>query len=1552
MEVMNSVTSIGDNTIQRNALTRLYSERLNGKVAVMINEHQEGLINLIKSNLSANISISDKLTNEVIDKEIQRFSNEAYRMTAGELIDFGTDTAGNTTSTLSKGFNSYFSPIPVTRTISADIVLKRSIINNTLLKDMWGNLTNAERGRIEKHIRDGLAAGMAEADITNSMSKVFNLTKSHSSALVVTATTSVYAQVDQEVYLQNKAFLLGYQYVAILDSRTTSICAHRDHQIYPVEDTSHLPPAHINCRSTTIPVPKSWDDLLKNDAVRQARMVNTAGLTSEQVLEYDKSAARWFTGTPFEKITYNDWLKRQPERVQLIHLGSFDKLRLFQSNQLTVDQFVTNKGASIGKRELRQISGEEGTLGGYNGSTEGTSAVFNDAKDRLDSLVLGFTGPDEIINDIAARNKLIEYYSLQSKELNGRLSLTNYRGILTQNKSMTKSRVLQSPPTEEQLMFNPMTKRYEDARIYQPNIAAEQRAHLLIDDSKHLTDKDKEFLHKFHEDIKLKIGMNEASVVSDNLRVVFERARKNGEIWGNFKAVLNGEMRYSVTNVSEYIETNIRNSSDFFAKLKQADYLDPVLGPVQLEKLGKNFYNNIIARNDWEIKVIPKIASEIRPFLDLNLPPKLALRLTDFQKQEFYRKFATQLAKSDAPDRDQLAISLGRDLYNVANYRGSKQEWYSVGVNLLDRVEDSGLYKLETFGVKKRRMRSKMSGQYFGQYYDTTSMNVVVTDPRILEYAKLSREVDVGFRIGVNEIFNNKLEVREGFKTFFFKQNGLYYDSQIPITSSHSFVNFPVSAVDKNLTDALNWASKSKYTIDEDFYDFTRKLLAFQDDKGKAKYYDNLNIYKDYIAARGDSYERFKAMEYYRAHKLEFSNHAFVDHRGRIYDSGLISPQSGETFRPFLNSAIAKPLGEQGYKVLLDNIGGFLGGVSDEFEGMYNGLTNKGHIQIANKWLPELIKLGNKMIRGKPQDIRDILESDIAQMVDGEELGKVMRYALELARIDAHKGPLDKYMISLALEQDASSSGAQIIALTTRNKQLAELSNVVPTNQKRRLYDVIAKATFDDPRFKRLNERLGLNEKDLRKSAKNFAMVKLYGAGERTAVLNAEKRLAKVLDMRSNMLVIKSEERDKILSEISARAARVERYDPETAAELVQLRKQVKDVLDKGLDPGDQIMDDLWFLDPKTRDVVEKLTRNYDDVVTPKDFSAIGKIMGEHMTEMTPILTDFTKFFGRLAEEFLTTAKPSEGAMDWMALLKLKAFGKYEAGYRINPWLGRVLGIDSKTPLLEQVVNKIPGFKPDSTIANILFGYRASGMNPTSISKGLKLSIGDIYKNIDLFKFGIKTDTPKIWNNVPWVNFDGVTLEQYHVQRFEERLRYQDKDGNWVTNILQVDQKTEPTWFEELINKDNTMNDIADATGARTGYAVNGNHSNDATIVKNYHLWGAKNNVMTSTIHDAFFSNVADMYASKVELRRIYAQSMEKDTIKMTLDLLLERGLPKETYNKYLNEAIDKGLIPIAGRSRVGGKLLTKGDILTQEDVLKEIREDFWNDNFGFYGIN
>jgi len=295
------------------------------------------------------------------------------------------------------------------------------------------------------------------------------------------------------------------------------------------------------------------------------------------------------------------------------------------------------------------------------------------------------------------------------------------------------------------------------------------------------------------------------------------------------------------------------------------------------------------------------------------------------------------------------------------------------------------------------------------------------------------------------------------------------------------------------MTDALNWTANAKYKIDPEFHDFIGKLLNFQDDKGKAQYYNDLNRYREFMIERGDSYERLKAMEWLRKNDYAFSNHPFLDHRARIYERGLIGPQSGEVYRPYLNTEESKILGIPGFANFQDQIGSFLGGLDDSYELKYNSLSITGRQQIAQYWRKDLVDIGNHMLRGKPNDIRAILDSKFLANVDAEDMGKVLRLAQETAKIDNYlEGDysikslekLNSYKTALALEQDASSSGAQIIALTTKNKQLAELSNVIPTDHKKRLYDQIAALTFNDPRFRELNVKLGLTEKDLRKASK------------------------------------------------------------------------------------------------------------------------------------------------------------------------------------------------------------------------------------------------------------------------------------------------------------------------------------------------------------------------------------------------------------------------------------------------------------------------------------
>jgi hypothetical protein len=543
---------------------------------------------------------------------------------------------------------------------------------------------------------------------------------------------------------------------------------------------------------------------------------------------------------------------------------------------------------------------------------------------------------------------------------------------------------------------------------------------------------------------------------------------------------------------------------------------------------------------------------------------------------------------------------------------------------------------------------------------------------------------------------------------------------------------------------------------------------------------------------------------------------------------------------------------------------------------------------------------------------------------------------------------LKDYEIALALEQDASSSGAQIIALTTKNKQLAELSNVVPTSQKKRLYDEIASSTFNDIRFRKLNEKLGLSEKDLRKAAKAQNMVTFYGAGERTGALNVEGKLSKILGKDENVLVVKASDREIVLNEISARIARFEKFDMDTANELRVLRENVKDIFNKGLDPGDDIMEQLYFLDPATRDLVEKMTRSYDKIVTPEDFKNIAKIMSEYLSEQVPILKDFTKYFGRLAEDFIINAKPSDSDFDWKTIAKISLLGQKKKGYVLPDSVSRLLGLKANEAVSEKILKRFGFWEPNGTLSDIIYGVKAAETRRTG-GKYLKVDLLEV-KNLNELEIFYANKLPKSWTNIPWVNFDGKTIEQNFTQTFEERLTYRDKDGNWTTNILQIPQKTEATWWQQVINKSGKINDIADSGKARTAFAVNGNHSNDAVIVKQFHLWGKKNKVPTSTIHDAFFANATDMLPARQALREIYAEMLNNNVILMTLTEMKARGLPPALYDKYLNEAIDIGLIPVPGRSRVGGKLLKESDILKKEDILKKVPPGFVTD-FSWYGV-
>lgn len=142
--------------------------------------------------------------------------------------------------------------------------------------------------------------------------------------IVRTAVNHTANAAREEVYKVNGHLIESVQWISVIDHRTSSICRTRNNEVYPV-DKGPRPPAHPNCRSTTIPI-----------------------FTGEKAVE---------------RIGYGEWLKQQDSATVEEILGK-QKAALFTDGKLPIDRFVDNSGKEYTIDQLRQKEAKAFKLAG------------------------------------------------------------------------------------------------------------------------------------------------------------------------------------------------------------------------------------------------------------------------------------------------------------------------------------------------------------------------------------------------------------------------------------------------------------------------------------------------------------------------------------------------------------------------------------------------------------------------------------------------------------------------------------------------------------------------------------------------------------------------------------------------------------------------------------------------------------------------------------------------------------------------------------------------------------------------------------------------------------------------------------------------------------------------------------------------------------------------------------------------------------------------------------------------------------------------------------
>lgn len=169
-------------------------------------------------------------------------------------------------------------------------------------------------------------------------------------ALVRTSINHATNQGRQAVWEKNSDLLRGIRWVATLDTRTTPICRHRDGRVGPVVNSSTWsppsgsarleppmarPPAHINCRSTTSGVTKSWRDL---------------GFDMDELPPGTRAA---MDGQVPGDLTYFGWLERASVKTQKEALGP-TRYKLWKEGGVAPTRFQNDKGHLYTLDELKR----------------------------------------------------------------------------------------------------------------------------------------------------------------------------------------------------------------------------------------------------------------------------------------------------------------------------------------------------------------------------------------------------------------------------------------------------------------------------------------------------------------------------------------------------------------------------------------------------------------------------------------------------------------------------------------------------------------------------------------------------------------------------------------------------------------------------------------------------------------------------------------------------------------------------------------------------------------------------------------------------------------------------------------------------------------------------------------------------------------------------------------------------------------------------------------------------------------------------------------------
>lgn len=234
-----------------------------------------------------------------------------------------------------------FVDVGITRNLLETLV-SDVLIQGAPTKEWWSRQAGGLDQRFADEMRRGIALGETNDQLikrvrgTKTTKGFMDLARTSAERLVRASVQTAANVARETMYERNDDIIKALQWHATLDTRTSFWCITRDGHLYST-DKKHKPlndgppwlegpgKLHWGCRSTSVPVMKSWKDL---------------GIDAEEVPDTTRAS---MDGQVASDLTFEEWLKKQSEGRQNTVLG-VGKADLWRRGKITFRDLLDQSG--------------------------------------------------------------------------------------------------------------------------------------------------------------------------------------------------------------------------------------------------------------------------------------------------------------------------------------------------------------------------------------------------------------------------------------------------------------------------------------------------------------------------------------------------------------------------------------------------------------------------------------------------------------------------------------------------------------------------------------------------------------------------------------------------------------------------------------------------------------------------------------------------------------------------------------------------------------------------------------------------------------------------------------------------------------------------------------------------------------------------------------------------------------------------------------------------------------------------------------------------------